>query len=316
MEIKNSLVTLQPGIYILRHPKGELPPLSIARGPGGVGRYEVLATPRTQGSILRDGSDCIVMQVYEAPLEILVTAYVGSVGGAVAELRIDKVGLDAEFRQSEGGPAVPQVRPIEIGAKGISIIGHIERTGDVLVDEGRPMGRPGSDLRLEGFQVMWPDKPEGVDLAYGLTVEGGEPGAMVSVGQFCGTRNLARRVTEVTFVLTGIRANQFRLDGVAQFSGGYSASIKSGVALTGPSGLEHLTSISLRVMPAEKVKKNIVNARQASPRKSAPKARVAAKKPAPVKAVVAVAKPNEKARTKTKAEVKAKTRTKQASKSS
>jgi hypothetical protein len=301
MEMKNSLVTLQPGIYILRHPKGGMPPLSIARGPGGVGRHEVMATPRTHGSILRDGSDCIVMQVYEAPVDILVTAYVELMGDVTPELRIDKIGLDAETRPVVGAPAVAPVQPIEIEAKGISIIGHIERTGDVVVGEGRQMGKPGSDLRLEGFQVMWPDKPDGVDLAYGLTVEGGEPGTMVGVGQFCGTRSMARRVTEVIFVLTGARADQFRFDGTAQFSGGFSASIRSGVALTGPSGLEHLTSISLRVLPVEKEKKNLVKTRKDAPRKKVREVRAVVKKPVPIKAPTTKPKPKAKAKVNSKA---------------
>lgn len=309
MEMKSSLVTLQPGMYILRHPKGGLPALSIARAPGGTGRYEILATPRTQGSVLRDGSDCIVMRVFEGPVEILVTAYVAHVGIAAPALRVDQIGLDAEPAAAPASPvAAPATatrKPIEIAAQGISIIGHIERLGDVVVSEGKPLGQPGSDLRLEGFQVMWPDKPAGVDLAYGLTVEGAEPGPMVATGQFCGTRNMARRITEVTFALTGAQANQFQLEGLAHFSGGFRAPIASGVALSGPSGLEHLTSISLRTVAVPPGSKNTVNPWSASPQtqvfkakttapaKAAPAKTVAAKavavKPAPAKAAPAKA---------------------------
>jgi hypothetical protein len=101
------------------------------------------------------------------------------------------------------------------------VIGHIERTGDVVASESKQLGQVGSNLRLEGFQVMWPDKPAGVDLTYGLTLEGGESTPMVSVGQFCGTRNMARRVTEVTFALTGPQAQQYQLEGIAHFSGDF-----------------------------------------------------------------------------------------------
>ena len=252
MEMKSSLVTLKPGMYILRHPKGGLPPLSISRAPGGNGQFEVLATPRTQGSILRDGSDCIVMRVFDAPVEILVTAYVEHAGVAAPALRVDQIGLDAPPSNAPTtATAPPQTpKPIEISGQGISVIGHIERTGDVVASEGQQLGQVGSNLRLEGFQVMWPDKPDGLDLTYGLTLEGGESIPMVSVGQFCGTRNKARRITEVTFALVGPDAHQYQLDGVAHFSGGFQMPVMSGLTLSGPSGLEHLTSISLRAVAA------------------------------------------------------------------
>lgn len=267
MEMKSSLVTLKPGMYILRHPKGGLPPLSISRAPGGNGQFEVLATPRTQGSILRDGSDCIVMRVFDAPIEVLVTAYVEHAGVAAPALRVDQIGLDAapSAAAQQAAPA-NGAKPIVINGTGISVIGHIERTGDIVASEGQQLGQAGSNLRLEGFQVMWPDKPAGLDLTYGLTLEGGEATPMVSVGQFCGTRNKARRITEVTFSLAGAQAQQYQLDGLAHFSGGFQTPIVSGLTISGPSGLEHLTSISLRAIAAVDTPQHKHNPWDASPR--------------------------------------------------
>ncbi len=260
MEMQSSLVTLKPGIYILRHPKVGMPPLSISRTPHGIGKFEVLSTPGTQGSVLRDGSDCIVMHVFDAPIEILVTAYLEHADSIVPTLKIDQVGLDApRTAQERSLPSASSPKPIEVSATGISVIGHIERTGDVVASESKQLGQVGSNLRLEGFQVMWPDKPAGVDLTYGLTLEGGESTPMVSVGQFCGTRNMARRVTEVTFALTGPQAQQYQLEGIAHFSGGFQTPIVSGIALSGPSGLEHLTSIGLQAIAAPEAKQVALN---------------------------------------------------------
>ncbi len=267
MTIRNSLVTLQPGMYILRYPKGGTAPLSISRGPGGLGEFETLATPKTQGCILRDGSDCIVMRVIDASVELLVTAYLEHPGAAIPSMRIDLIGLEAApaaNAQAKTNPPGP--KPIEVADKGISIIGHIERIGDVVVTEGQQLGELGSVLRLEGFQVVWPDKPEGLELSYGLTIEGSEPTPMVGVGQFCGTRNMARRITDVTFMLTGSRAEEFALDGIAGFSGGFQCQVMSGAALSGPSGMEHLTSISLRVKSAPEAVKKTSNPWEKSPR--------------------------------------------------
>lgn len=240
-------------MYILRHPGGGLPPLSVARTPALAGKLQTLSTVHAKDMILRDGADCIVLYVTEAPVELLVSAYLPCAGAVVPAIKIDEIGL--EQAPSANAPRQPA---IAVSDKGLSIIGHIERTGDAVAGEGQMLGEPGGTLRLEGFQVMWPDRPEGVDLSYGIAVEGAAATPVVKTGKFCGTRGEARRITEVTFALVGARAKQFQLDGSAYFSGGFQVAVVSGMALSGPSGLEHLTALSLRVLapPATKEKSN------------------------------------------------------------
>jgi len=246
MDVKSSILTLAPGMYILRHPKGGLAPLSVSRAPAGGGGAEgtiqQLSSERSGGTILRDGSDCIVMQVGGAPVTLLVAAFLAHADDAVPALRVDQVGLDP----APGAAGAP----IVIGGRGISIIGHIERTGDVVAGQGQLLGQADSGLRLEGFQVMWPDRPEGVDLAYRIAVEGGGSTPLVKTGKFCGTKGEARRITELSFLLVGPAAADWRLEGTACFSGGYTLPVRSGQALGGPSGLEHLTALGLNVVAA------------------------------------------------------------------
>jgi hypothetical protein len=261
MELANSIVTLQPGMYILRHPKTGMPPLSISRAagaPGHNGSIQALYTPGTDGSVLRDGKDCIVMQVLSAPVDLLVTAYLEKIGVAVPSLKIDKIALDRDAAASSG-------KPMEVPPKGISIIGHIERTGDVVATPGQTLGDLASNLRVEGFQVMWPDKPKGVELMYSGRVEGAPAAPLMPIGKFCGTRNSAKRLVEVTFTLTGDRASSYELKGVASFSGGFSAEIRSGLSIQGPSGLEHLTALQLSAEES-RTKKQVQGAWEPSPR--------------------------------------------------
>jgi hypothetical protein len=260
VELKNSLVTLQPGIYIIRHPGGSACALSVTRGPSGPGKHEILSTPRTQGTLLRDGSDCIVMRVFGGPIELLVTAFVSPVGGPAPTLRIDQIGLDPEpIAPLVQQDSLPSSKIIEISERGLSIIGHIQAIGDAVAGAGETIGQPGSHSRLEGFQLMWPDKPEGLDVVYGVTIEGGETTPMMTLGQYCGTRNMARRITEATFGLTGPKSNQHELQGFAHFSGGFVTPIVAGIGLSGPSGSEHLTALSLSVVPTTNPKNAKVN---------------------------------------------------------
>jgi hypothetical protein len=243
VELANSIVTLQPGMYILRHPKTGMPPISISRAAANAahtGQIQALFTPASQGSVLRDGRDCIVMQVLDAPADLLVTAYLEKSGAAVPALKIDKIRLDGD---DTGTAMAPQVVP----PKGLSLIGHLERRGDVLAKPGETLGSPESDLRLEGLQIMWPDKPEGLDLTYSANIEGAGETPKAGTGQFCGTRNAARRLVGVTFGLTGKLADQYKIDGEAHFSGGFKTVIQPGAALQGPTGVEHLTALRINV---------------------------------------------------------------------
>lgn len=249
-------------MYILRHPKGGLAPLSVSRAPGrpGDGEFSSISTDNTHGAILRDGGDCIVVHVSKAPIELLVTAFLAKEGDQVPALRLDQIGLDAPAvptapaKPVSPAPVIaptPAARaPIQIGAHGISLIGHVERSGDLVAAPGEYLGDPSSSLRLEGFQVMWPDRPAGVDLAYGIVIEGVGHMPIVKTGKFCGSKGEARRITEATFALVGPDAGQFQLQGTAYFSGGFQLAIQSGVTLSGPSGLEHLTALSLRAVVA------------------------------------------------------------------
>ncbi len=254
-------------MYILRHPKSGMPPLTVSRALNDrscAAKIDILSTPNAHNSILRDGTDCIVMLVSDGPVELLVTAYFEKTTNINDEikpaLRIDKIALDKEAGTSANATAETQSKSIQISDKGLSIIGHIERKGDVVAEEGHPLGEPDSDLRIEGFQIMWPDKPVGIELAYAISLEGIGPTSSVQTGQFCGRRGEARRITEVTFALVGPEASQYQLDGSVRFSGGFQVPVLSGMPLSGPSGLEHLTSITLSssaVTPGKKkTKKN------------------------------------------------------------
>jgi hypothetical protein len=260
--ISSSSINLNPGAYILRHPGNGLAPLALARSPSAVnndGKLQTIATAGDLGMLLRDASDCVMLLVSGGPVELLVSACLERPDSPMPKLRLDRVALEA-MAAAPAAPAMPAAPvpqptpvapgPITISPHGISLIGHIQSVGDKVAAMGEFLGDPKSNLRLEGFQAAWPDRPAGVDLSYGVTIEGHAPTANVVSGKFCGTRNEARRITEVRFDLVGPQANAWRLEGSAHFSGGYQMPLVPGMALTGPSGSEHLTALNLRAVPS------------------------------------------------------------------
>ena len=248
MEISTSVVVLQPGLYILRHPGAGMPALSIAITPRSVGKSETLVTNKKHGHALINGSDCLVMSITEAPVELLVAAY-GEAGNVVTPaIKIDRIALDAA---SGSGSVSTTPSPVE---KGLSIVAHVERRGDVIVRAGEMAGDINAVHRLEGFQIIWPDRPDGVDLAYAVVIEGIGATPVVKSGHFIGTRREAKRITEVTLALIGPNAAQYKLKGTAIFSGGFQIPIQSGLPLGGPSGREHLSGFMVDVLAAPEKK--------------------------------------------------------------
>lgn len=135
-----------------------------------------------------------------------------------------------------------------IPERGISIIGHIETLGDKVALPGDVLcGEPSQDLRLEGFQVNWPDIPDGLQFSYSVRLEGVQNEIRAQLGEFCGTRGQARRIVAISFNLTGLNAYQYKIQGFAAFSGGFRVPLSFGQKIGGPSGFEHLTGLQLEI---------------------------------------------------------------------
>lgn len=288
MQVYTSVLSLESGLYILRHPGGGMPGLTVTETPASTGKFAVLKTNGAQGMVLRNASECVVMHVIEGPVDLMVAAITD--GPAVAPaIRLDRVTLEAP---AGAAPVVTRAAAkadgLRVEPKGISIVGHVEKNGDVAAGPGQVLGQPDANLRVEGFQVMWPDKPEGVELAYSVSVEGYGAMPVVGTGNFIGTRREAKRITEVTVALTGPNARKYELTGTAYFSGGFQVPVSSGSPLGGPSGLEHLTGIALAVEPAKAKKSTAAGVWEESPKTKVFSAKKAeAMKPAPVKSATA-----------------------------
>lgn len=257
--IRSSFLRLGPGAYVMRHPGNALAPLVLARSPAAAdngGTLQTIATAGELGLLLRDSNDCIMALVSGGPVQLLVSACLESADRPLPQLRLDRVALDALPTPTAPAPAAAPAapKPITIGPHGISLIGHIQASGDRVAAPGEFLGDPQGKLPLEGFQAAWPDRPEGVDLSYGVTMERMPPAPDVLSGKFCGARHEGR-ITEVRFALTGPKATGWRLEGSAHFAGGFAVPVAPGKALCGPSGRELLTALRLRALPVEPKRK-------------------------------------------------------------
>lgn len=268
MNISNTIISLKPGLYIVRHTGGDNPPLSLTRTPASIGKLQGLSTRGDHELVLNSTAEALVLNVLGGDIELLVTGYGGQQTPA---LKIDQVALDAHgnnpLPQAAETPSATETSPsVAITQDGLLIAAHVERQGDVLAAPGDLLGQTEGLQRIEGFQLEWIGRPEEVDIAYCTQVEGQGYLPLIKSGNFSGTRNAAQRITGLMFQLTGQNASQHLLSGHAYFSGGFALPITSGTYLSGPSGAEHLIGLAIKTekIPEASIKNATSNMWEAS----------------------------------------------------
>lgn len=249
LEITSTLKLLEPGMYIFRYasklPEGEMICFTLQATPLGKGMVDFFPAEGVSRNTLAKLGDCIVGRVKGAATAVLVTEYRQTGNPSLkADLRVDRIDTSEAIISSQ--PKQP-TQPAE--AYDLVIAGHIERIGDTVAQDGW-LGAPSAKSRIEGFVIEWPDRPEGVDIAYQCHVAGiGQQPPTLS-GGYIGSRRQKAPITAVAFALVGPSAEKYRLDGTVVFAGGAVYPVIPGEELRGPTGREQLVAMQLCVFPS------------------------------------------------------------------
>ncbi|MBU4609704.1 hypothetical protein IMZ29_03805 [Achromobacter sp. GG226] len=286
LRLNSRVLALEVGMYIVRYaselPAGEEVAITLQQAPLGKGSVDLFPAEGVARNTLSKLGDCVIIRVKGDTGALLVTEYhMAGQRPREVNLRVDRIDTSENLLKrapaepprvlvDSASPAVPapviapaavRTSPLQkaepprlppelapAAAVPLSLEGHIERRGDVSVDSGW-LGNPQGNARLEGFTIHWPGKPEGVDLAYSVRVQGqGKQPAALS-GRFAGTRQKAAGITAITFGLVGPKQKQFQLDGQVVFSGAPPQTILNGHEIASPTGLDPLVAISLAIVP-------------------------------------------------------------------
>lgn len=288
LRLNSRVLALEVGMYIVRYaselPAGEEVAITLQQAPLGKGSVDLFPAEGVTRNTLSKLGDCVIVRVKGDTGALLVTEYhMAGQRQREVNLRVDRIDTSEALlkRAPEQQPRVlvdattaapqppaPMIAPAAVrtpplqaaepprlppelapgAALPLTLDGHIERRGDVSVDGGW-LGNPSGNARLEGFTIHWPNKPEGVDLAYSVRVQGKGKQPAALTGHFAGTRRQAAAITAITFGLVGPKQKQFQLDGQVVFSGAPPQTILNGHEITSPEGLDPLVAISLAIVP-------------------------------------------------------------------
>lgn len=241
-------IDVERGLLLVRYATadsgGRPPRVEIAVNPKHRRNIELVLDPEQSEAVLWKPGACLVVRAIR-PGQLLVEVTPSEVGGSTAAT----VKLES-LTQGEPETTSWSQTTTDEGFGGLSVLGHVAGIGDVLVQADEWIAGPQAPARVEGLSIVWPGKPEGIDIFYSVKLARphAASGRTMGLGDYAGTRGRALPVIGVTIELSGPGAADFQLVGEAAFLGApLLRMIGTRIAVSGPTGREPLVGIKLRL---------------------------------------------------------------------
>jgi hypothetical protein len=247
-------------MYIFRYasqPPADKPVcIALQQAPLGKGAIDFFPAEGISKNMMAKLGDTIVARVKGATATVLITEYhMFDESIDPIDLRIDRIDTSPAIMRNFGVIAKPEP-DLAIAATpqpaSLTLLAHLQGAGDVNSTEGWA-GQHDSTQRLEGFSVIWDNKPADVDLVYTSTVAGSGPSPNVASGAFTGTRGKALPLVSVGFSLVGPSRHLYELTGHVVFSGAPLRDITPNQMMYGPTGTEPLVALHICITPVTKM---------------------------------------------------------------
>lgn len=250
-------IKLAPGFYVYRYlckGNGPLPIVTLGFAPGGSGGEVSFVGKRRAGQVTLDSyGDMAVVHVEGGEGRVGLNLFVpeGFPQRSV-NIEVERLTLDQ---------ADPHVAPVHTDRSvNIALAGHVEFAGDVEVAKSQWLGDPNAKARLEGFSVLWPQRPYGVDIAYKCVVASLGQSTPTLTGGFAGTRRRAMPIRSVHFEIVGERAEHYEILVHAAFAKRGIVTGSSADILMGLGDADYLTAIKLEVSEKPEIAPDKTNA--------------------------------------------------------
>ena len=259
LKITSRVTLLEPGMYIFRYasqpPAGKPVCIALQQAPLGKGAIDFFPGEGVSKNMLAKLGDTIVARVKSGIATVLITEYhMFDESIDPIDLRIDRIDTSPAIMRNfgviataESNAAIASSTPVTL-----KLIVHLQGSGDVESTEGWA-GEHDSTKRLEGFCVVWDNKPAGVDLVYTSTVAGSGPSPNVATGAFTGTRGKFLPLVSAGFSLVGPNCHFYELSGHIVFSGATPQLVVANQMMYGPTGTEPLVALHICITPVTKM---------------------------------------------------------------
>lgn len=261
LKITSRVTLLEPGMYIFRYASQPIAERSVLialqQAPLGKGVIDFFPAEGVSKNMLTRLGDCIIGRVKGGISTVLITEYyLADLDIDPVDLRIDRIdtspAIMRNFLSAKPAPEAVALSAIAPTQAKLELTGHIQAVGDFSVTDVW-LGDESAQTGLEGFKIIWNNKPDGVDLAYTSTIAGAGPSQKVLTGSFTGARNKGASLIAVGFGLTGPNRDHYDLSGQVVFAGATRQNIVPEQMLFGPRGTEPLVALQISITPKTEI---------------------------------------------------------------
>ncbi len=247
---QSKVVDVDKGVILVRYATAESeqrpPKVEVLVNPKDHKHIEIISNPSHSDAVLWQPGACLVVRATR-PGQLLVDVIpIDDHGSTAATVKIETLGQGEMPAARAAAAAFRTVGDLDH----LKIIGHVAGIGDVTARADEWIAGPAAPARIEGLSMVWPGKPDNLDLRYcvRLARPHAASGKMMQLGDYAGTRGHALPIVGITLEISGAGAADFRLFAEAAFLGAPIARIAGNrVELSGPTGREPLVGFRLRL---------------------------------------------------------------------
>jgi len=255
---QQKFLNLNRGLFLIRYAAADdklHPPIvRVAAAPASKKDISFFLHPDHQEAVLWQPDTCLVVRA-KAPGQLAVEVEPLQSGGSIAAtVRLEPLNQGTEVLE-EAWEAEPEYDQL-FDTANLRILGHVATLGDVEVGASEWIAGPSAPLRIEGFSILWPNKPSDLDIRYAVKTARAHTasGRVMELGSFAGTRQEAMPIVGLTLQVDGPAAADFQFVTEAVFLGSpIKRLVGKRIVTTGPTGREPLVGLRLSLEKADQM---------------------------------------------------------------
>ncbi len=259
---QSKAVDVDKGLVIVRYEtagdESRPPKIEVLVNPRDEKHVEIISNPLHSEAVLWQPGACLLVRAMRPGKLFVEVVPLDEDGSTAATVKVEMLsqGERPETRSvsSSAGSSVdfghdPGAKA-NIDLDGLRIVGHVAGIGDVMARSDEWVAGPSAPARIEGLSIVWPDKPDDLDIRYcvKLARPHAVSGRMMGLGVYAGTRGRALPIVGIRLEMSGPAASSFRLVSEAAFLGAPIARTSGKqIEMSGPTGREPLVGFRLRL---------------------------------------------------------------------
>ena len=254
---QSRVVDVDKGLVIVRYATAvdeiRPPKIEVLVNPKDEKHIELISNPLHSDAVLSRPGACLVVRAMQPGKLLVEVIPFDDDGSTAATVKVEMLSQgetsEAQLALTVGSGYNP-VAKSHVDLDRLRIVGHVAGIGDVTARADEWVAGPSAPARIEGFSIVWPGKPDDLDIRYcvKLARPHAVSGRMMGLGAYAGTRGRALPIVGIRLEMSGAAASSFRMVSEAAFLGAPIARTSGKqIEMSGPTGREPLVGFRLRL---------------------------------------------------------------------